>query len=89
MLVYNVELTQHWVELDVVLRNKENKMYKPCNFNRKEYLENEEQFENMKVDDGQDELTEFNDDAECLAIELAYTRYALARAEMKIHELSA
>ncbi len=62
--------------------------YKPCSFNRDDYLEHAVQFEYVELDCCQNELTEFSDDAEGLAFELAYTRYALAKAEKSIIKLN-
>jgi hemerythrin len=56
-------------------------MYKSCNFDRKEYLRHKKIFENNNCDDAQEERDEFNDEIDSLAIELAYTRYALSKAE--------
>jgi len=62
--------------------------YKPCSFDRADYLCNSISFDEQSVIDGDTELCEFNDDAECLAIELAYTRYYLAKAEADNERLS-
>lgn len=62
-------------------------MYKPCSFDRKEYLEHADKFEAVALDDAQEELTEYSDDAEGLAFELAYTRYALAKMEKSTGDL--
>ena len=56
-------------------------MYKPCSFDRKEYLENAYVFENQELSCVESELSEHNDDIDDMAHELAYTRYALAKAE--------
>jgi len=56
--------------------------YRPCVFDRQEYLEN-----GSDIDDCTSEMCEFNDDAEDLAYELAYTRYALANAEVEVERL--
>ena len=56
-------------------------MYKPCQFNRGEYLFYAEVFEGVNLDHPGIELNEFNEDAKELAFELAYTRYYLAKAE--------
>ena len=58
-------------------------------FSREEYLEHSEAFESDQILDAQNELTEFNEDVEDMAFELAYTRYALAKAEKRIEELEA
>ena len=59
-------------------------MYAP-NFNREEYWENRDSFES---EDGiyyaDSELSEFNEDIEALAFEVAYLRYYLTKAEKKI-----
>lgn len=55
--------------------------YKPCNFRRQDYLEHREVFDSVKLEDAQEELTEFSDDAEDLAFELAYTRFRVADLE--------
>lgn len=60
---------------------KTNTQWKPCQFNRDEYLEHADLYEAVKIDDATSELCEFNDDAEDLAIELAYMRYRLAKTE--------
>jgi len=44
-------------------------------------------FEAKNIDDAENELSEFNNDASDLAYELAYTRYALAKAESEIERL--
>ena len=59
----------------------------PCDFGREEYLECSDEFESITIPDVQHELTEFSDDAIDLAFELAYTRYALAKAELEIKTL--
>ena len=56
-------------------------MYKPCQFDREEYLLYAEVFEGVNLDRPGLELDEFNEDAKDLAFELAYTRYYLAKAE--------
>ena len=61
-----------------------NKKYKPCQFDRSFYLKDSATFEASAVEEADHELCEFNDDAEDLAFELAYTRYALARLENRI-----
>jgi len=58
--------------------------YKPCQFDRKDYLDNAPSFEAGNIDDAETELCEFNEDAEDLAFELAYTRYRLAKLEAAI-----
>ena len=50
-------------------------------------MEHSEAFESDQILDAQNELTEFNEDVEDMAFELAYTRYALAKAEKRIEEL--
>lgn len=59
-------------------------MFEPCNFSRPEYLASAKEFEALEITDPDTELCQFSDDAEDLAIELAYTRYALAKAEKEI-----
>jgi hypothetical protein len=61
--------------------------YKPCQYDREEYLEYAAIFENVELDDADTELCEFNSDPEDLAFELAYTRYYLAKAEREIELL--
>lgn len=62
---------------------------KPCTFNRQEYLECSDDFEKLKVIDTEDnELTEFNHDAKSIALELAYTRYELAKAEQILNDIA-
>ena len=61
--------------------------YKPCQFDREAYIEHAETFENVELDDADEELCEFNEDPEDLAFELAYMRYYLARAEREIERL--
>ena len=56
-------------------------------FDRSEYLENEDIFESDKIDYVDSELCEFNNDAEDMAYELAYTRYALAKAEAQVSNI--
>jgi len=58
--------------------------YKPCRYDRKDYLDNTSSFEAGNIDDADTELCEFNEDAEDLAFELAYTRYRLAKLEAAI-----
>ena len=57
-------------------------------FDREEYLKYSDIFEAHAVNDVDRELCEFNNDIENIAIELAYTRYELAKAEklLKIKE---
>lgn len=61
-------------------------MYKPCSFAREEYLCDSDVFEaeDITPNEYDKELSEFNDNAGDLAVELAYTRYALAKAELTI-----
>lgn len=61
--------------------------YKPCQFDRKDYLDAADDFEKVNIDEAETELCEFNDDAEDLAFELAYTRYYLAKAEAKLQKV--
>lgn len=56
-------------------------------FDREQYLGLAKVFESSSLDDVTEELTEFSDDAEDLAYELAYTRYALAKAEKRVETL--
>ena len=56
-------------------------------FDRQEYLAFEEIFEVGQLDDVTKELCEFSDDIEDMAYELAYTRYALAKAEARHNAL--
>jgi len=58
----------------------------PRDFDRQVYLDSANEFETLAVDPAS-ELTEFNCDPEDLAIELAYTRYELTKAEAKLSEL--
>lgn len=54
--------------------------YKPCQFDKKCYLEYSDVFESdVGLVYADKELTEFNEDAEDLAFELAYTRYKLSK----------
>jgi hypothetical protein len=53
-------------------------------FRRQDYLTHALLFEDGGVDDVEEELSEFNDDAESLAFELAYTRYRVAKLEQFI-----
>lgn len=50
-------------------------------FDRQHYLPFEETFETRQLEDAEKELQEFKGDPVALAFELAYTRYALAKAE--------
>ena len=52
-------------------------------FDRQDYLALEEIFEVGQLDDVTLELSEFSDDIEDMAYELAYTRYELAKAEAR------
>jgi len=61
--------------------------YQPCDFDRNNYLESEQIFEGEMLDDATEEMTEFNDEPESLAYELAYTRYQLAKVEKERDEL--
>ena len=61
-------------------------MYKPCSFDRQEYLNNSEEFETISLPDVDSELSEQNEEPESLAYELAYTRYALAKIEAEVAE---
>ena len=61
--------------------------YRPCKFNRNDYLHLAEDFENMYITDGEEEHKEFSGDSEHLAFELAYTRYYLAKAEDRVWDL--
>ena len=58
-------------------------------FDRQEYLAFDEIFEAGQLDDVTKELCEFSDDIEDMAYELAYTRYALAKAEARHAALEA
>ena len=58
-------------------------------FDRQEYLAFDEIFEAGQLDDVTKELCEFSDDIEDMAYELAYTRYALAKAEARHAALAA
>ena len=64
----------------------ESAMYKPCSFDRQEYLNNSEEFETISLHDVDSELSEQNEEPESLAYELAYTRYALAKIEAEVAE---
>jgi hypothetical protein len=61
--------------------------YNPCNFDRNEYLAYSDIFEPLEIIDAAPELSEFNNDAENLAFELAYTRYRVAKLELEIEIL--
>ena len=61
--------------------------YVPCQFSRDEYLEHAQLFEDLKIEDADAELCEFNDDTESLAVELAYTRYRVAKLEQEVQDL--
>ena len=56
----------------------------PCQFSRGDYLEHAQLFEAVKIDEAENELCEFNNDAEDIAFELAYTRYRVAKLEQFI-----
>ena len=56
-------------------------------FDRQEYLTLEEIFEVGQLDDVTLELSEFSDDIEDMAYELAYTRYELAKTEARHNAL--
>ena len=56
-------------------------------FNRSEYLSSGVEFEAGEVETFDEELSEFNENPEDLARELAYTRYYLAKAESIIFRL--
>jgi len=58
--------------------------YIPCQFSRADYLKHAQLFEAIKIDDAENELCEFNNDAEDLAFELAYMRYRVAKLEQFI-----
>lgn len=58
--------------------------YIPCQFDRESYLEHAKVFESVELDDAENELCEFNNDAEALAFELAYMRYRVAKLEQLI-----
>lgn len=55
--------------------------YNPCDFRRQDYLEYRDVFEKVALEDSENELCEFNEDAVDLAFELAYTRYRVAKLE--------
>lgn len=56
-------------------------------FSRNDYLEFADKFEANKLDSVDPELSEFNNDIEDIAFELAYTRYALAKEELEAEAL--
>ena len=56
-------------------------------FDRSHYLSNQNVFEERGLEEVDQELCEFNEDVDDIAYELAYTRYALAKAEAKIHNI--
>lgn len=58
-------------------------------FDREEYLSVSSVFDNETLDDIETELSEFNEDVEEMAYELAYTRYALAKTERELAALKA
>ena len=62
--------------------------YEPCSFDRKEYLDNAEEFEAQEFEDWEGEMSEFNYDIDDLACELGYTRYRLAKAEKALDILN-
>lgn len=57
------------------------------NFPRDYYLDCAEDFESSSADCIDQELSEFNGDAEDIAHELAYTRYSLAKKEAECEAL--
>ena len=57
------------------------------NFDRKEYLQYEKEFENTGMECVEQELSEFSNDIESMAFELAYTRYRLAKLESEIEKI--
>ena len=59
-------------------------MKKPCKFDRRDYLDQRDMFENLEIEDADHELCEMNNDAEDLAFELAYTRFRVADLEQFI-----
>lgn len=61
-----------------------NKKWQPCSFDRDEYLDGAENFESVSIADPEPECCEFSDDLESIAIELAYTRYQVAKLEQFI-----
>jgi len=56
-------------------------------FDRSHYLSNPDVFEAKGLEEVDHELCEFNDHIDDIAYELAYTRYALAKAEAKLHNI--
>jgi translation initiation factor 2B subunit (eIF-2B alpha/beta/delta family) len=56
-------------------------------FNRLNYLEKENYFETASVTDPAAELAEFKSDSNRIALELAYTRYRLAKTEEDVQNL--
>jgi len=58
--------------------------YKPCQFRRQDYLEYRDIFDNVQLEDAENELCEMNNDVEDLAFELAYTRFRVADLEQFI-----
>jgi len=59
-------------------------MRKPCAFNRNSYLIHVSDFEKLLVSEADIELKEFDYNPKDLALELAYTRYLLAKAEKEL-----
>lgn len=55
--------------------------YTPCLFEREVYLQQSEAFENLTLDDVEEELSEHNYDITDIAYELAYSRYRIAKLE--------
>lgn len=57
--------------------------WKPCDFDRKQYLADAAFYESTAVgiECITEEMSEFNDEADELALELAYSRYRIARLE--------
>ena len=55
--------------------------WKPCDFDRRQYLIDASGFEEKIISDVGSELSEFNEDAEDIAFELAYCRYRIAKLE--------
>ena len=58
--------------------------WKPCDFDRRQYLTDAAGFEGKIISDVGSELCEFNEDAEALAVELSYCRYRIAKLEQFI-----
>lgn len=56
-------------------------------FNRLNYLEKENYFETASITDPVTELAEFKSDSNRIALELAYTRYRLAKTEEDVQNL--